>query len=634
MKGAKVSNKPAIYKAAVLAFLLFGAVLILARFIYSEMLNARLASLESEQQQLLTNAMVHFSIQVGDIRKLTRLLKESEGVNVALEKAPVDVAALTSKFVRFTRSSPLISQLRWLDAMGNEKVRVNVEQNQPVVVPPSMLQNKASRYYFQQGRKADAGKVYVSAIDLNREHGEIVVPFQPTVRATIRTGQQGTESDGLLVINVDLTSLFQRVAALAGAMPSDIELLSPEGYWLMHPDKDLLWGADLGEWQVNAGALYPSVWDKLQLNNLSVFVEDGRLWQFQRFPLNTIQESSEGTNSYLYFVVSSQSNVLEKLQFMPALLSLSLGGVLLLVGGVVIARLYRTDTDIIKLNDKLRKEKQELADAYQQLNRSLEQQKLLQDELVESKKLSSLGMMVAGVAHELNTPNGGALMAVTSFKEALHTLKEQVKKGLSKAELEHFLAYSDQGISLAERNLRNMSALILSFKRLALDRSDEESHEFSLLQLTEDLLLTMKPKVKKTRINLHTRISPSLRMYSYPGYLSQTLQNLIDNAINHGFSPGQTGNIWVDASIEQNEVVRITVSDDGNGIDANIRDRIFDPFVTSGRGQGHTGLGMHLVNQWVTKFLRGRIQLDAEPGKGTTWILTLAKTVNQQRQAS
>ncbi|MBN7827601.1 sensor histidine kinase [Bowmanella dokdonensis] len=615
-------------RTAALATGLVALALVSARFTYLELFALRLNHFESEQNQLLTNAIVFFSGEIGYSRNLTKVLKHSEALEEALTSSQQGDfrPALAESFVRFARVTEVISQVRWLDPEGNEQVRVNVTANGGKVVSDEELQNKSGRYYFEEARKIQANEVYVSPIDLNVEHGQPVRPYQPTIRTLMRTGTDDRLRPGLLAINFDLTPLFSRLRALQ-TDSLDIELLDQQGFWLIAADSSKQWGRDLGRLQNNLEFFNPELWRQLQSRGADSLIARDRLWRYQRFPIDALQTWDGKDKESLYFLIATKPGLLGEIrqQTLSSVAVLGLG--ILLLGGLALRQLYAADLRGLRLNQILQREKQELKEAYESLHQALQRQQLLQNELVESRKLSSLGMMVAGVAHELNTPNGGALMSVTSVHQALSTLGQQVRQRLSKNELQHFMDYSEQGLALAEKNLNRMSKLIHSFKRLAVDRTDEDLHEFALAQLVEDLLISLKPKLKKTATKVETDIDAQIILISYPGYLSQVLQNLIDNAISHGFSGQSGGNIRISATQQNNSEVHLRISDDGVGIDPQKIDKIFDPFFTTGRQAGHSGLGLHLVNQWVGQFLQGYIKLDSTVSQGTTFNLYIAKVI-------
>ncbi|MCB1809653.1 MAG: HAMP domain-containing histidine kinase, partial [Candidatus Competibacteraceae bacterium] len=235
----------------------------------------------------------------------------------------------------------------------------------------------------------------------------------------------------------------------------------------------------------------------------------------------------------------------------------------------------------------LQHEKDLLERAYAELTHSHQRLQLLQDELVESRKLASLGMMVAGVAHELNTPTGGALMTISTLQTQLANLATAVTQGMTRSQLEGYLQHTDEGLKLAASNLQHAADLINSFKRLAIDRSQEQVVHFNLADPIHDLANSLRPRLKQTSITLKTVLPERIEMQGYPGILSQVLQNLVDNALNHAFTPNQPGSIVITAVFTgAADTVILSVSDNGQGIEPDLRDTLFDPFVSSGRSRG------------------------------------------------
>jgi signal transduction histidine kinase len=241
-----------------------------------------------------------------------------------------------------------------------------------------------------------------------------------------------------------------------------------------------------------------------------------------------------------------------------------------------------------------------------------------QDNLVRAEKLASLGQLVAGVAHEINTPLGIALTTGTLMSDEARTFRTGLSAGtLSRSRLNHFVDRVEEGATLLCTNLTRAADLVQGFKQVAVDRVSDESRSVALATWLDDLLASLRPMLRKGGHAVARACPEDLVIDTNPGVLAQILTNLIANAVVHGFRAGEPGRIAVDVSVREGGLVRMEVRDTGQGIPPEHLDRIFDPFFTTARSAGSTGLGMHIVHNLVTAKLGGRIALTSELGQGT-----------------
>lgn len=260
-----------------------------------------------------------------------------------------------------------------------------------------------------------------------------------------------------------------------------------------------------------------------------------------------------------------------------------------------------------------------------ELKTTLENLQRAQEELLQSEKLASLGSLVAGVAHELNTPIGNALMVATSFNFARQQLEEALQSGLTRTALQKFIDEVRDGSHIIERNLARSTELIGSFKQLAVDQTSYQRRPFQLRELVHEILTTLQPTLRKTPFSLHTEVPEDIKLDSYPGPLGQVLINLINNALLHAFIGREQGSIRLSAQL-QDDRVRLQICDNGLGISSELQKNIFDPFYTTQLGQGGSGLGLHIVYTLVTGLLGGRIEVQSEPQQGSCFTLDLPHT--------
>ena len=261
-----------------------------------------------------------------------------------------------------------------------------------------------------------------------------------------------------------------------------------------------------------------------------------------------------------------------------------------------------------------------------ELRQSLHHLEMTRTELVESEKMASLGGLVAGVAHEINTPVGITVSAASYLQDRTEEIRKRLASGsLPQAELEHYLDDASQSARLLLSNANRAAQLVRSFKQVAVDQTSDKRRRFDLLAYIEETLLSLRPRLKDTRILVRVDCPKGIEMDSYPGPLAQVLTNLVLNSLQHAFDPGATGTISISVRpVERNEVV-IRFEDDGRGIPPALREKIFEPFFTTRRGSGGSGLGLHLVYNIVTHKLGGSISIEERGGAGAVFIIRLPR---------
>jgi ligand-binding sensor domain-containing protein/signal transduction histidine kinase len=261
------------------------------------------------------------------------------------------------------------------------------------------------------------------------------------------------------------------------------------------------------------------------------------------------------------------------------------------------------------------------ADAYRQLKET-------QTQLAAHEKLAALGSLVAGVAHELNTPIGNSLLLASTMQHQTEQVASGFEGGsLRRSELVTFIAAAREGAQLIMRSLHQAADLVNSFKQVAVDQASAQRRRFDLAQVSCELVATMMNQVRLAGHTLVLDLPAGIVMHSYPGPLGQVLLNFVNNALLHAFdAPG--GQMTLTASLPEAERVVIVFSDNGAGIDPAHLARIFDPFFTTRMGQGGSGLGLHVAYNIVTSLLAGAIRVDSTPGQGTRFTLDLPLQVN------
>ncbi len=256
------------------------------------------------------------------------------------------------------------------------------------------------------------------------------------------------------------------------------------------------------------------------------------------------------------------------------------------------------------------------------LEATLNELKETQTKLIQSEKMSALGGLVAGISHEINTPIGVSVTAASYLerlnKEIYDLFFEQKMK---KSDFEKFVANSNEASMMILSNLKRAHELISSFKQVAVDQSNEQKRKFNVKEYLNQILLSLKPSLKKTEHIIEIKCREDLEITTFPGAFSQIITNFIMNSLLHAYEKKDKGNMSIEVMAEKNNLV-VIYKDDGKGIDPAIIDKIFDPFFTTKRGQGGTGLGLNIVYNIISQTLRGNIRCSSSIGKGTTFTVT------------
>jgi signal transduction histidine kinase len=244
-----------------------------------------------------------------------------------------------------------------------------------------------------------------------------------------------------------------------------------------------------------------------------------------------------------------------------------------------------------------------------------------QDHLVEARKMAALGQLVAGVAHEINTPVGICVTAASHLREKTEEIHERLASGeLKKSQLTAYLETAEEAGCLLLSNLTRAADLIRSFKDVAADQTSETRRRIHLRQYLEAILFSLRPRLKRTPHAVIVDCPDDLEMESYPGAIAQVLTNLVINSLTHAFPNGTAGHIRISARAVDGDV-EVRHEDDGMGIPEDHLERIFEPFFTTRLGSGGTGLGLHIVYNLVTRRLGGCVTCDSKPGRGTSFII-------------
>ncbi|MET0219826.1 MAG: ATP-binding protein [Tardiphaga sp.] len=270
--------------------------------------------------------------------------------------------------------------------------------------------------------------------------------------------------------------------------------------------------------------------------------------------------------------------------------------------------------------NELRASKEKAESALLELNAA-------QQNLIDAERLAALGGLVAGVAHEVNNPIGISLTVASSFARRAEMFEAELRSNapLRRSQLEDFVRNAQDAAQQLVGNLHRAGELIQSFKQVAVDRSHAERRQFSLGEATDQIIASLRPVLKKAPITLTVDVPTGLLVDGYPGSYGQILTNLFLNAANHAFPGGRPGAIAIAAKPRGADDIEISFSDNGVGMSPDVQRQAFDPFFTTRRNEGGTGLGLHIVYNLVTQQLGGRMMLESRLGQGTTFRIIMPR---------
>ena len=258
-----------------------------------------------------------------------------------------------------------------------------------------------------------------------------------------------------------------------------------------------------------------------------------------------------------------------------------------------------------------------------QTAQALQELRQAQDSLVQSERLASLGGLVAGIAHEINTPVGISLTSASVLLEETGNIKRTLDAGsIKKSDIMAYIDMASEGARLIMANTDRAAQLIQSFKQIAVDQTNEMRRPFRLKEYIDEVIMSLHPRLKHTHINVVVDCPNEIELDSYPGAFAQVLTNLTLNALIHAYEAGSVGCIHIDA-LQCGENVDVVFRDDGKGIAAEHLEKIFDPFFTTQRGRGGTGLGLNIVFNLIVKRFGGTINVESVLGQGTVFKMRL-----------
>lgn len=284
--------------------------------------------------------------------------------------------------------------------------------------------------------------------------------------------------------------------------------------------------------------------------------------------------------------------------------------------------LQEKNIHIFQQKEEIESQKDEIEQQKEELQLTLDHLKNTQEQLIQSEKLAALGGLVAGVAHEINTPVGISVTAASSLAEETSRMAAQyVSDKISRAAFKEYLNTANQSAKLILANMERTATMVQSFKQVSVDQSTEQKRRFRLKEYTEDVIRSLYPKLKGKKVKINLDIEEQLELNSYPGAFSQILTNLVLNSLVHGFENKERGIINISAKQDEKYLL-FEYRDDGSGIAKQNLGKIFDPFFTTDKKIG-TGLGLHIVYNIVNQKLNGSLTCESTEGEGTRFMINM-----------
>ena len=524
-------------------------------------------------------------------------------------------------FLSFSKSSAAFDRVRWLDGQGNEQLRVEAGPAGPRVAPLGSPRDNRAQPFFAEALRLPRGTLHLSDLALDMADGQVVQPHEPVLLVSMPF-YRDARAHGVIAISYRASRLLDRLSALAQRQGMHVYLANDDGYWLQGPTPQESWAWQLKRPDMALARTAPALWRTMLQYDTGRYSDDAGDWAFRRLRFNRSALGEPGgpinlaNRVELRVVVHSDPAPAGAL---GARWQLALGGVMALLVLLALRFGWHSMSTLI--------EEERQAQALRATNRALVEAngnlRRVRAELERAERLSALGLMVAGVAHELNTPLGSATLALSTLQQSVAGLVRRVESGLRRSDLDTFLEDSRQALELAQAAVQRAASLLQRFKQVAVDRSTMERREFDLAEALLDSHPDLRRWDPARGIALHLDLKPGLRMLSYPGPLEQVVANLINNALIHAFRGRETGTLTLRASASGPDHVVVHVADDGIGVDTRNLKRIFDPFYTTNRHAGGTGLGLHIAAQLVTEVLGGSIRAQNLSTRGTGMVFTL-----------
>lgn len=573
---------------------LTGAFLLASGILYNYRSEAALQRLHSNQLSLLSdtsNLLSHGIFEA--LRELDYMANQFEQLRPGTGNGR-GIEKLRTVFLSAAELNDRYLQIRWIDTSGMERVRVDRLDSGPSVIDASALQNKSSRYYVQEASRLPRGEFYISNWDLNQEGGAIQVPYVPVIRIARPVFDGSGKRAGMLVINLDARQLLPLLDRLSEERNPDLFLIDSKGEWIKGETPEDSWSEDLDRAEPFAQR-YPELWETITNASAGEYTGEEGYWVYSRFSFHLMGFSTGWKIRSPEWILVTRSSVSTFMgfhlrSFLESLIFFLGSGILLVF---IFAQKFISESERKELMNNLDRTR---------------------SRLMRAERLSSMGLLMAGLSHELNTPIGAAQLMTSSL---MNELAESEKTDRSKLEP----ARLSDGLSLIKDGLDRAADLVRTIKRMSVDRQSARLQWFNLSEVVQDVSRIMEAAFTEQNHRIQLEIDPKIKLFGAPGPLSEVIQILAANALEHAFE-SRNGVLSIKATQSQ-RYCYLSISDNGMGIDQGSLLHIFDPFFTTARNRGHAGIGLSIAQELVHGALQGRINVRSASASGTRFRISM-----------
>jgi signal transduction histidine kinase len=583
---------------------------------YLRLLDLRLSPLRAQARTLLEQGIALTGSELADLSRSALVLGQMPAIGVAAASA--DTSAMANALLAHARASPRHAEISWIDEHGQERVRTEHLDGVALLATSGALRRPAQMPWLAHFTDLLPAEARFSPLE--REGG------RHTLRAASPVYDAVGRLRGMVVIQHDLQAMMARLARLQQPALEPLRLYDSEGRAVSIAEPQPLAQRD------------PELWRTMQDQGRGRRELEAGMWHFQDF-LPAEPGPGRLAMQPWFFLAHVPRDSVEPLRQTSAWQCLLACAAAFGLAVLLVRRQRRTEVERERLLADLQANHRALAEAKAGADDALRRLRQLQDELVQAEKLASLGLLVAGVAHELNTPLGSARMTASTLVRRLGEAERELNVVALPASVTRLLERQRAGLDIIEHGLERAGQVIRLFKQLAVDRGAVERRRFELDEVLQDVRRLLVPRLgseaapRPVPVSLHIASGAGLMLDSYPGPLGQVIENLIGNALMHAFDPPppglMQGSIRVLCRAEPADgdaglaALEIDVIDDGCGIDPLVLPRIFDPFFTTRRGRGGTGIGLHLCHHFCTQVLGGRLLVETCPGEGSRFSVRI-----------